>query len=268
MDVTMGDSYHQPPRQPEGSMASMTASYRHYPHLTKEEFAEICHYFDAKYCRAPLGVIRNQWRVNVHTALDTCATSPADLVTFLQITKPLKNSEIDDQLTSRLGNVALEPPAPARRSRRLASQSSAADSALVKMEEADKEVLRSPSRAIFQSVYVVYEIHLHPTYQAPCLWFTLHNLPIDESPLDIDSVFRHLVPDAFKNNLRASQGGIGGISIDHHPITGVPTFFVHPCYLGDIISEFECPKDDYLMTWLGLTGSCVGLWVPKEMAIV
>lgn len=55
--------------------------------------------------------------------------------------------------------------------------------------------------------------------------------------------------------------------MQHHPITGVPSFFVHPCLLGDAMSKFECCKDNYLMVWLGLVGGCVGLWVPKEMAM-
>lgn len=62
--------------------------------------------------------------------------------------------------------------------------------------------------------YVRYEIHLHPTYQAPCLWFSLHDLPVDERALDVDTVFRRLVPPQFKEALRASIGGIGGISVD------------------------------------------------------
>lgn len=33
------------------------------------------------------------------------------------------------------------------------------------------------------------------------------------------------------------------------------------------MNSFDCSKEDYLMTWLGLVGGCVGLWVPKEMAI-
>lgn len=33
------------------------------------------------------------------------------------------------------------------------------------------------------------------------------------------------------------------------------------------MSNFDCSKDDYLMVWLGLVGGCVGLWVPKEMAM-
>ena len=55
--------------------------------------------------------------------------------------------------------------------------------------------------------------------------------------------------------------------MQHHPVTGVPSFFVHPCLLGDAMSKFDCSKDNYLMVWLGLVGGCVGLWVPKEMAM-
>lgn len=61
---------------------------------------------------------------------------------------------------------------------------------------------------------VRYEIMLHPTYQVPCLWFNLQNLPADEEPLSIDTVFRWLVPDEYKGALRASVGRIGGISLD------------------------------------------------------
>ncbi|TRX98174.1 hypothetical protein FHL15_000819 [Xylaria flabelliformis] len=254
-------SYSQPSYQSVGTQTSMAASihnrstYQCYPFLTNEEFAEVCHYLDVKYCQATLGPLRKQWRLNLHTALDTSATSHADLVTFLQITKPFEANEVDDQLASHLSNVALgEPSAPTRRSKRQSMRQSAADNMMIDLEEADK------------SSYALYEIHLHPTYRAPCLWFSLHNLPIDESPLDIDTVFRRLVPDQFKHTLRG-QGAIGGISIEHHPITGVPTFFVHPCLLGDAMAQFDCSKEDYLTVWLGLVGGCVGLWVPKEMAM-
>ena len=62
--------------------------------------------------------------------------------------------------------------------------------------------------------HVRYEIHLHPTYRAPCLWFSLHDLPADEQALDVDIVFRRLVPEQYKDGLRGSVGGIGGISVD------------------------------------------------------
>jgi ubiquitin-like-conjugating enzyme ATG10 len=67
--------------------------------------------------------------------------------------------------------------------------------------------------------HVRYEIHLHPTYQAPCLWFSLHDLPADEQEqaLHVDTVFRRLVPEQYKEGLRGSLGGIGGISVDVRP---------------------------------------------------
>lgn len=60
---------------------------------------------------------------------------------------------------------------------------------------------------------VTYEIHLHPTYQAPCLWFRLDRLPVDEPAFNIDTVFRRLVPDQYKDSLR-KVGNVGGISAD------------------------------------------------------
>ncbi|KAI1180539.1 hypothetical protein F4777DRAFT_252037 [Nemania sp. FL0916] len=243
------------------------ATYRHYPFLTRAEFAEVCHYLDRRYTQATLGPLRSQWRLNVHTALGGTATEHAGQVTFLQITKPLDSIEADDQLASRLGNVALNEPQQhsVRRSGRLSKQQSKFDQRMAENEESDTAVLRHSSRTNFRgSGYVVYEIHWHPTYRAPCLWFSLHNLPIDDSPLDIESVFRHLVPDQFKGALRG-QGAIGGISIDHHPVTGVPTFFVHPCNNLEFLAPLYVSKEDYLMGWLASAGGCVGLWVPKEM---
>lgn len=66
---------------------------------------------------------------------------------------------------------------------------------------------------MFSNGFVTYEIHLHPTYRVPCLWFSLHDLPFDEPTFNIDTVFRRLVPDEYKEGLRG-LGGIGGISAD------------------------------------------------------
>ncbi|KAI1327556.1 hypothetical protein F5Y16DRAFT_193751 [Xylariaceae sp. FL0255] len=230
----------------------MAATFQHYPYLTAEEFAETCHYLDKRYCQAALGQTRQQWRLDLHTALDTSATSYADLVTFVQITRPLDNDAVENHLASRLSNVGLE-----------------ADVNMMETEETDKEVLprHTSSRTRFPSSHVIYEIHLHPTYRVPCLWFSLRNLPLDESPLDIETVFRRLVPEQYKQILRG-QGAMGSVSIEHHPITGLPTFFVHPCLLGDAMAPFDCSKEDYLLVWLGLVGACVGLFAPKELAIL
>ncbi len=55
--------------------------------------------------------------------------------------------------------------------------------------------------------------------------------------------------------------------MQHHPITGLQTFFVHPCRSYEAMSGFHCSLENYLMVWLGLVGGCVGLWVPAEMAL-
>jgi len=47
----------------------------------------------------------------------------------------------------------------------------------------------------------------------PCLWFNLHGLPPDQPAFNLDTVFRYLVPDQFKDALRGT-GPIGGISGD------------------------------------------------------
>ncbi|KAK5628169.1 hypothetical protein RRF57_003884 [Xylaria bambusicola] len=239
----------QPPHQPGASAGAMASSYRCYPFLTQEEFAEVCHYFDAKYCRTTLGPLRSQWHLRLRTALDTSPNSDTGVLTYIQITKPLKsrrNDEVDNELASRLNSFGLDD------SLLLDMDQFMADSMLMN-EELDTEVVRYPSRLNpgRANGIVEYEIHLHPTYQAPCLWFSLHNLPFDESPLDLDSVSRYLT----NTKLTASS---------HHC---VPTFFVHPCNLGDVMATFDCPKEDYLTVWLGVAGSCVGLGVPKELAI-
>lgn len=59
--------------------------------------------------------------------------------------------------------------------------------------------------------YVTYEIHLHPTYTMPTLWFTLHDLPNSENGFDLDAVYRYLIPDEYKSRLR-EYGVTGAIS--------------------------------------------------------
>ncbi|KXJ92186.1 hypothetical protein Micbo1qcDRAFT_233487 [Microdochium bolleyi] len=239
------------------------ATYEAYPHLTPDEFAEACHHLDSRYCRATLGALRRSWRLHVRTALNLTSFSVgSDTATYLQITRPLGSSSTadDDDLVSSLGTFSFGE---------LDEQDAvSADDRMLEMDEADEAVLpRQPSSTASSHGYVNYEIHYHPTYRAPCLWFSLNDLPAHESAFDIDTVFRRLVPDEYKDSLRR-VGSIGGISADHHPLTGVPSFFVHPCLLGDAMDGFSCPKEDYLMVWLGLVGGCVGLWVPKEMALI
>lgn len=56
---------------------------------------------------------------------------------------------------------------------------------------------------------------MHATYRVPVLYFWFNGLPEGEDPRSIDTVFRRLVPSAYKDGLRNwTYGRIGGISID------------------------------------------------------
>ncbi|KAJ4388391.1 hypothetical protein N0V85_007604 [Neurospora sp. IMI 360204] len=158
-----------------------------YPHLTPSEFAEAAHHLDRRYSQATLGPLRRQWKLRVRSALNTHFVSPSDpeYSTFIQITRPLEVNLDDDGLSEFLDNLSFDGPG----------------------------LGPSVSSAKTTYGYVTYEIHLHPTYQAPCLWFSLNGLPADEPAFNIDTVFRRLVPDQFKDGLRRA-GSVGGISAD------------------------------------------------------
>ncbi|POR36523.1 Uncharacterized protein TPAR_03223 [Tolypocladium paradoxum] len=234
-----------------------TTDIENFPFLTREEFSAACHHLDRHYCRATLGPLRRRWKLRVCAALDTIFSVDGGYTTYVQITRPVEPTLDHDDLSLDLGKFSISE-------QDRDDENVMADDMMDEEESDAAATIRRMPR--HDSPHVTYEIHLHPTYRVPCLWFTLHNLPPDEPAFNIDTVFRRLVPDEYKDGLRG-LGGVGGISADHHPITGVPSFFVHPCLVGDAISSFECSKQNYLMIWLGLVGGCVGLWVPKEMAV-
>ncbi|KAL2212351.1 hypothetical protein CC79DRAFT_1393579 [Sarocladium strictum] len=233
--------------------------FANYPYLTRDEFTEVCHELDRQYCQATLGPLRRRWKLRLCTALDTIFSPDGGYITYLQIIRPLEGSLDHDDLSLDLDKFSFGEKDNSY------DNLTSADKDMLDAEEDDEAALVAP-KTTPDFGHVVYEIHLHPTYRVPCLWFSLKSLPLDEPSFDIDTVFRRLVPDAYKDGLRR-QGSVGGISADHHPMTGVPTFFLHPCLVGENMLQFSCSKKDYLMVWLGLTGNCVGLNVPKEMAM-
>ncbi|KAL2255875.1 hypothetical protein VTK26DRAFT_2551 [Humicola hyalothermophila] len=242
---------------------NLSSDFKNYPFLTSEEFAEVCHYLERRYCQATLGPVRKKWKLRVCTALNTSFTLGPEYNTYIQIIRPLDENLDDGDLSKYLDNLSFD-------SNHQTGPETQADSEMIEAEEADQTSIvlprTTPPALSGRAGYVQYEIHLHPTYQAPCLWFSLHDLPNNEPAFHIDTVFRRLVPDQYKDGLR-NAAPIGGISADHHPVTGLPSFFVHPCLLGEAMSRFDCDKENYLMVWLGLVGGCVGLWVPAEMAL-
>lgn len=185
------------------------SSYQNYPHLTKREFTEACHLLDRRYRQATLGPLRRQWRLNVHTALELNFQAGSGSTTFLQITRPLDNATAaDDELAASMGSISLRNPPRGRYNMR-----DRGNATMVEMEDADMEVYRRPSRATYDVPHVKYEIHLHPTYRVPCLWFSLHHLPEGESALNFETVIQRLVPEQYRESIR-NTGPIGGISLD------------------------------------------------------
>ncbi len=192
--------------------AKKGAGFRDYPFLTHEEFAEVCHEFDRIYRQATLGPLRRRWRVSVCAAFNTSfATGPgSEYTTYLQITRPLENSAgpHDDELSGQLGRFSF---GAAHGGEHAHGDDDLEDQAMAMAEDADEAALPPPPAPSYG--YVSYEVHLHPTYRAPCLWFQLHGLPNDEPAFSIDTVFRRLVPAQYQDSMR-SAGPIGGISAD------------------------------------------------------
>jgi len=55
-------------------------------------------------------------------------------------------------------------------------------------------------------------------------------------------------------------------TLQNHPLTDLPAFFIHPCGTKEAMEQFNCLLKDYLGVWLGLVGGYVGLWLPPAMA--
>lgn len=196
------------------------AEFHDYPFLSLDEFSEVCHDFDRIYRQATLGPLRRRWRVSVcmafNTAFATSGPGGSDYTTYLQITRPLENSaaEHDDELSDELDKFSFGGEQHSTERYDEVDDFDNEDLAMVAAEDADEAALPPSSSAWAPNYgFVTYEVHLHPTYRAPCLWFSLHGLPNGEPPFSIDTVFRHLVPEQFQDRLR-SMGSIGGISAD------------------------------------------------------
>ncbi|KAF4635559.1 hypothetical protein G7Y89_g2539 [Cudoniella acicularis] len=233
--------------------------YRQWPFVTQEEFDLVCAFFDQRYVRAELGPTRQIFKIRSRWTATT-ATSYIEILRLLQL------PEDQDELSLAFGKMN-------------GVGSELSDTDVEMNEDTDHEALRPelrrqetecgsapPQYSLFSNQpYVTYEVHLHPTYRMPTLWFTLHDLPMGEPAFDLDSIYRYLVPEDYKSRLRTA-GITGGISAAPHPITDVPAFFMHPCQTKEAMEDFDCSMNDYLMVWLGVVGGCVGLWVPPEMA--
>ncbi|KAF4464859.1 autophagy 3 [Fusarium albosuccineum] len=199
-------------------------SIANFPSLSSDEFSEACHHLERRYCQASLGLERARWKLRLCTSLCTDFSFEGGYTTYIQIRRPLQTDLDHGDLSLDLDNFSFSEE-------RSHDASIGGDKDMMDAEEADE--VTNPRRSFFAwTLYltkfqaalvkqpcrpdvglVEYEIHLHPTYRVPCLWFTLRDLPPDEPAFNIDTVFRRLVPDEYKAGLR-SLGGVGGISAD------------------------------------------------------
>ncbi|KAK0126408.1 hypothetical protein ONS95_008010 [Cadophora gregata] len=191
--------------------------FRQWPFLNQEEFELACAFFDQRYVRAKLGPTRKIFKIRSRRV----ATTGNSYIEILRLLQPPDDADDLSQALEMLGG-----------SGGLGERWKGKEKEDVEMmidtvdEDGDQEALRpSSSAANLATVkepppqytqyshqpYVTYEIHLHPTYSMPTLWFTLHDLPMGEPTFDLDSVYRYLIPHEFKSKLRAA-GITGGIS--------------------------------------------------------
>jgi ubiquitin-like-conjugating enzyme ATG10 len=195
--------------------------YRQWPFLTQEEFELACAFFDRKYIRAELGPRRRTFKIRHRRNATTGET-------FIEVLRLLSLPDNEDDLVAALAklgedsNTVLEMEIDEDDEVSISEQ----HASQTHTNPITQEVLRpdrisgvvTETKALppqyslhAHQPYVVYEIHLHPTYQVPTLWFSLHDLPMGEPTFDLESVYRYLVPDEFKSRLRGA-GITGGLS--------------------------------------------------------
>ncbi|CEN61530.1 hypothetical protein ASPCAL08184 [Aspergillus calidoustus] len=133
--------------------------------------------------------------------------------------------------------------------------------------EACEEDLETLVRAAntYDNLQVDYDIILSDTYQVPVLYFVLRQA---DKLLGMDEVYRYLVPSQYRENIQG-VGIMGGISFGYHPVSGTPSYFVHPCNTADAMKDTATGQgigpEGYLIIWLGLIGNCLRLQLPSEL---
>lgn len=201
--------------------------YRQWPFLTEEEFELACAFLDRRYIRAELGPARK----NLKLRMARTATTGLNYIEIIRLLQPPPD---DDDLLFALNNLSTGHAPVSMPSQEMDMMDEDEDnvsdshwscllSMNIRLVDSEQEALHPkkspttntdahPQYSLYShQPYVIYEIHLHPTYRMPTLWFTLHELPVGEPAFDINSVYRNLVPEEYKSQLRA-LGVMGGIS--------------------------------------------------------
>ena len=134
---------------------------------------------------------------------------------------------------------------------------------------------------------LIYEMIYSITYGAPVLYFYLDNSAA-RSP-QLANLMDNLVPSVLRTQVH--QAGVSGaISqtvslrqphcnlvplfaepvVQDHPVTNLPVCFVHPCrthqVMRTVCANQQLSPIIYLLKWIAIFGSVVGLVVPQDLA--
>ncbi|GKY94016.1 E2-like conjugating enzyme atg10 [Mayamaea pseudoterrestris] len=105
------------------------------------------------------------------------------------------------------------------------------------------------------------------TFHVPVLYFSVQYL--DGSPCSRDAVVAHLHQAHHQNSV---EDPWDFVSVDQHPVTGTPSFFLHPCATSDWMqlliangSVDPHPKLLHLLSWLSMVLAAVGMAIPAKI---
>ncbi|EAT88904.1 hypothetical protein HBI56_038720 [Parastagonospora nodorum] len=200
-----------------------------FPHLTAEEFAQACSDLRRRYRERDSS--RGDWQsVEIIPSTDT---------PYLRIAKELREDAKHDAGFH-------------------------VDSEDDEVEEDDDEVLNTPRKI---PALIQYDILLSPVYQVPVLYFGISDLQ-HRYPPTMTTLYEHLIPSQFKAQAE-NTGVMGGVTINDHPATNRPVFFIHPCQTAEVmeasVGDKAITAEEYLLMWIGALGGCVGLSVPLAL---
>ena len=109
----------------------LSSEFESYPFLSVEEFTEVCHHLDRRYCQATLGPVRRQWKLRCCSTLNTTNALGPEYTTFIQIVRPLDGELDDGDLSSILDYLSFD-------TRESSGLSTTQDAVMMEAEEADE----------------------------------------------------------------------------------------------------------------------------------
>jgi ubiquitin-like-conjugating enzyme ATG10 len=212
-----------------------------FPHLTAKEFEQACIDLRQRYHR---GSSQDDWQsVEIVHSFDA---------TYLRIIKEL-NRESGPLLDS---NQQPQQEAIYSPQHDVEEQD--------EFQEDDDEALRVVSEP---QPFIHYDILLSPVYRIPVLYFSISD-PQHRYLPTMATLYKHVIPSQFKAQAE-SAGVIGGVTINDHPVTNRPVFFIHPCRTAEVmqasVGNRDIAAEEYLLMWIGALGQCVGLNIPLAL---